>query len=346
MKKTRKNWVAMAAAAGMAASLLTGCGGSAKEAQAEGSGAAHIGIIFTEAGLGGNSFNDLALEGVKKAAEDYGITYDEVEPKSVSDEEIIQDDMAASADYDLIICVGAEQIDALNNVAAAYPEQKFALLDAESDLPNVASYSCKEQEGSFLAGALAVLAKEQGIDEKLGDGKTIGFIGGVDNPLINHFAAGYQAGAKYVDPEMEVLIDYAGGFNDPTTAKTIANTFVEKGADVIFHAAGASGMGMFQAAEEKGFVGIGVNLNQNSIAPDYIMASMLKKLDSCAYHAITSVVEDTYTGENQVLGLADGGVDVTVEGSNIQVTEEILGELDAIREGIISGEIQVPEALD
>ena len=99
---------------------------------------------------------------------------------------------------------------------------------------------------------------------------------------------------------MKVLVDYAGGFNDPTTAKTIANTFVEKGADVIFHAAGASGMGMFQAAEEKGFAAIGVNLNQNSIAPDYIMASMLKKLDSCAYHAIASVVEGTYTGENQM----------------------------------------------
>ena len=214
-------------------------------------GGAHIGIIFTEAGLGGNSFNDLALEGVKKAAADYGITYDEVEPKSVSDEEIIQDEMAASGDYDLIICVGAEQVDALTNVASTYPEQRFALLDATSDLPNVASYSCKEQEGAFLAGALAALAKQEKTDDKLGDGKTIGFIGGVDNPLINRFAAGYKAGAEYIEPEMKVLVDYAGGFNDPTTAKTIANTFKEKGADVIFHAAGASGMGMFQAAEEK-----------------------------------------------------------------------------------------------
>lgn len=359
MKKTMRRWVAVCAAAGMAASMLAGCGGSSEPADstkttAEGGAAegaeaaaegAHIGIIFTEAGLGGNSFNDLALEGVKKAAEDYGITYDEVEPKSVSDEEIIQDEMAASGDYDLIICVGAEQVDALTNVATTYPEQRFALLDATVDLSNVASYSCKEQEGAFLAGALAVLAKENKADDKLNDGKTIGFIGGVDNPLINHFAAGYKAGAQYIDPEMQVLIDYAGGFNDPTTAKTIANTYVEKGADIIFHAAGASGMGMFQAAEEKGFVGIGVNLNQNTIAPDYIMASMLKKLDSCAYHAITSIVEGTYTGENQVLGLSDGGVDVTVEGSNIRISDEILTQLDEIREKIISGEIEVPSEL-
>ena len=361
MKKRIRQWAALCAAVGIAGSAVMGCGSSAPKPDAgsgqtsreaadgtgTGSGGgAHIGIIFTEAGLGGNSFNDLALEGVKKAAADYGITYDEVEPKSVSDEEIIQDEMAASGDYDLIICVGAEQVDALTHVASTYPEQRFALLDATSDLPNVASYSCKEQEGAFLAGALAALAKQEKTDDKLGDGKTIGFIGGVDNPLINRFAAGYKAGAEYIEPEMKVLVDYAGGFNDPTTAKTIANTFVEKGADVIFHAAGASGMGMFQAAEEKGFAAIGVNLNQNSIAPDYIMASMLKKLDSCAYHAIASIVEDTYTGENQMLGLSDGGVDVTVEGSNIKVSDDILARLDELKQKIISGEIQVPSELN
>ena len=167
----------------------------------------------------------------------------------------------------------------------------------------------------------------------------------MDNPLINHFAAGYQAGAQHIDSGIKVLIDYVGGFNDPTTAKTIANTFVEKKADIIFHASGASGMGMFQAAEEKDFIGIGVNLNQNSIAPDYIMASMLKKLDSCAYHAITSIVEDTYTGENQVLGLAEEAVDYTVEESNIEVSEDIISQLEELKEQIISGEIEVPEEL-
>lgn len=323
---------------------LSGCGSSERDA-AVAAGTAHIGIIFTQAGLGGNSFNDLALEGVRRAAEELGITYDEVEPKSVSDEEIIQDEMASSEEYDLIICVGDEQVDALNNVASVYTDQKFALLDATSELPNVASYSCKAQEGSFMVGALAVLAKENQIDEKLSDGDTVGFIGGVDNPLINEFAAGYQAGARYVDPDINVLIDYVGGFNDPTTARTISNTFNEKGADVIFHAAGASGMGLFQSAEEKGYVSIGVNLNQNTIAPDYIMASMLKRLDNCAYHAINSIVEDTYTGENQKLGLSDGGVDFTVEGSNIQVPEDIMTELDEIKNAIISGEIEVPNEL-
>lgn len=343
MKQQRKRLTALLLTAAIAIpSILAGCGGSG-DPQAKRSGP-HIGIIFTQAGLGGNSFNDLALEGVRRAAQDYGITFDQVEPKSVADEEIIQDEMASSEEYDLIICVGDEQVDALNNVASVYTGQRFALLDATSELDNVASYSCKAQEGSFMVGALAVLANEEKIDTRLSDSGTIGFIGGVDNPLINQFAAGFQAGAAYADPDVSVLVDYVGGFNDPTTARTIANTFHEKGADIIFHASGASGMGLFQAAEEKDFISIGVNLNQNSIAPDYIMASMLKKLDNCAYQAITSIVENTYTGENQLLGLKDGGVDFTTEGSNITIPDNILQKLDEIRADIISGKIEVPDA--
>lgn len=344
MKKRRKHLAAFFLTAALAAGLA-GCGSSGSGNESGKGGGPHIGIIFTQAGLGGNSFNDLALDGVRRAAGELGITYDQVEPKSVADEEIIQDEMASSGEYDLIICVGDEQVDALNNVASVYTEQRFALLDAVSELENVASYSCKAQEGSFMAGALAVLAKQEQMDKRLKDNHTVGFIGGVDNPLINQFAAGYQAGALYADPEVTVLMDYAGGFNDPTTAKTIANTFYEKGADVIFHASGASGMGVFQAAEEKNFISMGVNLNQNSIAPDYIMASMLKKLDTCAYHAIASIVEDTYTGENQLLGLRGGGVDLTLEGSRIQVLDSVKEKLDEIRQAIVNGEIEVPDEL-
>lgn len=344
MKKRSKHLPAFLLTAALAAGLA-GCSSSRSGETSSKSDTPHIGIIFTQAGLGGNSFNDLALDGVRRAADELGVTFDQVEPKSVADEEIIQDEMASSGEYDLIICVGDEQVDALNNVASVYTEQRFALLDATSELPNVASYSCKAQEGSFLAGALAVLAKKEQMDARLLDNHTVGFIGGVDNPLINQFAAGYHAGAVYADPDVTVLMDYAGGFNDPTTAKTIANTFYEKGADVIFHASGASGMGVFQAAEEKNFISIGVNLNQNSIAPDYIMASMLKKLDTCAYHAIASIVDDTYTGENQLLGISDGGVGITVEGSNIEISDSVAQRLEEIREAIVNGEIEVPSEL-
>ncbi len=140
MRKRRERLMAFLAAVGMAG-VLAGCSPSGSGNAGEST--AHIGIVFTQAGLGGNSFNDLALDGVKRAAEELGITYDQVEPKSVADEEIIQDEMASSGEYDLIICVGDEQVDALNNVASVYTDQRFALLDATSQLDNVASYSCK-----------------------------------------------------------------------------------------------------------------------------------------------------------------------------------------------------------
>lgn len=305
------------------------------------------GIIFTEAGLGGQSFNDLAYEGMLRAEAELGITFDYVEPKSVSDEEIVQDEMAASGEYGIIICVGAEQVDALTKVAPRYPEQKFALIDATLELDNVACFVSKEQEGCFLAGALAVLAKQEQVSDMVGaDNKTVGVMCGVDNALLNKFAAGYTAGAKYIDPDYTVLVDYVGGFSDPTTAKNIASTFHGKGADVIFHAAGASGMGMFQAAEEEGFLAIGVNLNQNNVAPDYIMASMMKRVDSSAYYAIESTMNGSFEPGIKVMGLADEGVGLDMAGSNISLPASVTGKLDELKAKVVSGEIVVPETLE
>ena len=304
------------------------------------------GIIFTEAGLGGQSFNDLAFEGVKRAEQELGITYDYVEPKSVSDEEIVQDEMAASGEYGIIICVGSEQVDALTKVAPRYPDQKFALIDAVLELDNVACFTSKEQEGSFLAGALAVLMKQEQASDLVGEGKTVGVMCGVDNALLNKFSAGYKAGALYIDPEYTVLIDYVGGFSDPTTAKNIATTFHDKGADVIFHAAGASGMGMFQAAEERGFMAIGVNLNQNDVAPDNIVASMMKRVDSSAYYAIQSAMEGTFEAGVKVMGVADQGVGLDMAGSNIEIPAAVTTRLEELSAKIASGELVVPETLD
>lgn len=328
--------------------VLTACGSTKEEPAAtnvEESSTGKIGIVFTEAGLGGQSFNDLAFEGVKKAAEELGIEYDYVEPESVSDQEIIQDEMASSGDYDLIIAVGFEQVDAIKVVAANYPEQKFALLDATVDLPNVASYVSKEEEASFLLGAMSALIKESASLEMVKDSKTLGFIGGVESPLIEKFAAGYTSGAKYIDEEFNVLVDYVGGFSDPSTAKVISETMFSQGADIQYHASGASGMGMFQAAEEKGFVTIGVNSNQNNIAPDFIMASMLKLVDQAAYEVIQSVVNDEFNPGINTLGLAENGVGYTIEGSNLEVPEDIIETIEQLKEKIINGELEIPTTL-
>jgi len=193
---------------------------------------------------------------------------------------------------------------------------------------------------------LAALVKQEEVSGLVGDGKTIGVMCGVDNELLNRFSAGYKAGALYIDSEYNVLIDYVGGFSDPTTAKNIATTFHEKGADVIFHAAGASGMGMFQAAEEKGFMAIGVNLNQNDVAPDYIVASMMKRVDSSAYYAIESTMNGNFEAGIKVMGVADEGVGLDMAGSNIVLSEDITNQLEELKAKITSGELVVPQTLD
>ncbi|NEW65833.1 BMP family ABC transporter substrate-binding protein [Carnobacteriaceae bacterium zg-84] len=305
-----------------------------------------VGVVFTTAGLGGESFNDLVFEGVKRAKDDLGVEFDYVEPKSVSDQEITLDEMASSGKYQLVIAVGFEQVDAIKVVAKNYPEQKFALIDAQVDLPNVSCYVSREEEGTFLLGALAALVKKEGTLNMLNKEKVIGFIGGVESPLINKFAAGYTAGARYVDKDLTVLVDYAGSFNDPSTAKVIAETMHSKNADIVFHAAGASGMGLFQAAEEKGFLSMGVNSNQNKIKPDYIMASMLKLANQASYEVIKSVVENAYKPGINTLGLKQEGVGITLDKSNIKVSEDIVKTVDDIKKKIIDGSIEVPTALD
>lgn len=304
-----------------------------------------VGIIFTEAGLGGESFNDLAYDGVVKASEELGVEYDYVEPSSVSDLEILQDEMADTEEYDLIIAVGFEQVDALEVVSANYPEQNFALIDAVIDAPNVASYVSKEEEGSFLIGALSALLKESGTIDQISGEKTLGFIGGVDSPLINKFAAGYTAGAQYIDEDYNILSDYAGGFSDPSTGKVISETMYSQGADIQYHAAGASGMGMFQAAAEEGFSTFGVNTNQNKIEPDHIIGSMLKLVDQASFDAVQDVVNGEFKADVSTLGLEQGGIGYTLEGSNIKVPEDIVEEIEKLKEQIISGELEIPEDL-
>jgi len=306
----------------------------------------NVGVVFTVAGLGGSSFNDVIFEGVKRAEEELGITYDYVEPKAISDEQIVIEEMAASGEYDLIICIAFEMRDALQAVASEYPDQKFAFIDSNVDLPNIANYAAKEEQGSFLVGALAVLAEQERVSELFNEQKVLGFVGGVDNPIIRRFAAGFMAGARYIDPDYEILYDFVGNFNDPATAKAIATTQFNQDADVVYHAAGASGLGVFQAAEELKFTAIGVNLNQNGIAPDYIIASMLKRVDIAAYHAIQSVVDGTFSGGIVTLTLADGGVDYTTEGSNIILPESVLAELNAIEQAIIDGTLVIPDAIE
>lgn len=305
-----------------------------------------VGAIYTVAGLGGASFNDVIHEGCQRAAADFGIKYEYVEPSTVADEETVMEEMCISGEYALIICVGNEQKDALSTVAAKYPDQKFCYIDASINLPNIANYECVENEGSFLVGALCALAEQEGISPMFNGQKRFGFIGGVNNAIINRFAAGFIAGARYIDPSYTVDVNYVGGFADTTTAKAIATTMYNAGCDVVFHAAGGSGIGLFNAAKELGFIAVGVNTNQNTIAPDYIIASMLKRVDNAAYSAIESVVKGTFQGGTVTQNLAEGGVGYTNEGSNIKVTPTMQAKLDEIENAIKSGALKTPSTIE
>lgn len=316
------------------------------DAPAEPAASVKIGVVYTIAGLGGASFNDVIHEGCQRAVAELGVEYEYVEPSTIADEETVMDEMCSSEEYALIICVGNEQKDAVATVAANYPNQNFCFIDASVDLPNVANYECKENEGGFLIGVLCAMAEKEQVSDLFNAEKKFGFLGGVNNAIINRFCAGYISGARYVDPSYTFEYDYVGGFADTTTAKAMATTMYNNGCDVVFHAAGGSGIGMFNAAEELGFIAVGVNTNQNGLFPDNIIASMLKRVDNAAYHAIESVLTGEFQGGTVTLTLSDDGVGYTNEDSNIVLPDEIVSQLDEIAKQIVSGEIEVPETIE
>jgi basic membrane protein A len=255
--------------------------------------------------------------------------------------------MASEGQYVVIVCVGYEQVDALAIVAEEYPDQKFAILDGEVDMPNVASFLSKEEEGSFLIGALAGLMLLDTETYGFSEDSVLGFIGGIDVPVIRKFHAGFVAGAKYVNPDAEVLDDFVGDFSDVTTAKEIALTMNNKGANIIYHAAGGSGMGVFQAAKEKDFIAIGVNSNQNYIDPDHIVASMLKRIDISAYTVVKEACEGVLqTGGITELGVKDEGIGYTIEGTNVEVSGTIIETVEELKQMMIAGELTPPIVID
>lgn len=341
----RKALLVVAGALFLLASTALVFGGGQSEADGE-MGGEKFALILATGGLGDQSFNDLTYQGMERAEEELGITFDYVEPKEIADYEVFQRDMADSGEYGLIITVGFDQADALSVVAEDYPDQKFAIIDMVVDKPNVASYVSNEEQGSFLVGAMAGLIEQEQAIDGLNESGVTGVVGGMDIPLIRKFVAGYMAGSRYVNPEMEVLYDYVGGWSDPTTAKEIAATMYSREADIIYHAAGGSGLGVFNAAEEQSKYAIGVNSNQNSISPDHIIASMLKRVDNACFQAVASVLNGSFEPGVHALGVEQEGIGYTTEGSNVDVPQSIIDAVEELRAQIASGDLVVPTEID
>ncbi|WP_089697677.1 BMP family lipoprotein [Halogranum gelatinilyticum] len=315
----------------------------------------NVGMVYALGGLGDKSFNDAAQRGVVQAEEEFGISYNEAQPSSAEEFPQFQRQFAQSGNYDLVCCIGFAQQSALNNTAPNFPDQDFMLVDAVVETDNVANYLFREEEGSFQVGHLAGLLTTQ--DFSAGEGSTnpdemtVGFVGGVDVPLIRKFQAGYEAGIAEANSDIEVLTAYTGSFSDPTAAKEAALSMYDQGADIIYHASGASGVGVFQAAQEQGRYAIGVDSDQSQTEPSYqdvILASMVKRVDTAVYESVENVVNGEYEGGSTVtLGLEQEGV-ACVYGQSLgsEISSDVKSSLDASAEAIISGDIDVPTSVE
>jgi basic membrane protein A len=226
-------------------------------------------------------------------------------------------------------------------VAKDYPQLRFVLIDAVADSPNVASLLFKEHEGSFLVGMIAAYASKT---------SAIGFVGGMDIPLIHRFQTGYEEGARYVNPNIRVLRNYVGitdaAWNNPGKGRELANAQYEQGADVVFQAAGNSGLGVFDAAEAYDKFAIGVDANQNWVKPGHILTSMLKRIDNAVYSIVKDEVEGKFNGGVHIYGLENDGVGYAIDEYNRHLIPPLVVEkVEQARRDIIAGKIKVTDAM-
>jgi basic membrane protein A and related proteins len=303
-------------------------------------GKIRVGVVYDIGGKDDKSFNAAAFQGALRAKEQLPIVMRDAEP---GDPTSIEPCLRAFAErgYDLIIGVGFAQAPIIESVARDYPQLKFAIIDSVIDLPNVASLVFKEHEGSFLVGMIAARSSKTG---------KIGFVGGMDIPLIHKFQTGYEEGAKYINPQIQVIPNYVGitdaAWNNPGKGKELAKSQYENGADVIFQAAGNSGLGVFDAAEEMKHLAIGVDSNQNWIKPGFILTSMLKRVDNAVHSIIQETVQQKFQGGLHIYGLENEGVGFALDNFNKPlISEQIIQEVQVAKSKILAGEIKVTDAM-
>lgn len=306
-----------------------------------------VGVVFDVGGRGDKSFNDGAYLGGERAAKELGARVTYIEPGEGSDREAGLRLLAAEG-MDLVIGVGFIFTDDVLALAKEYPNVRFANVDMSVPLDslgqplplpaNLRALKFREEEGSFLVGALAAL---------VGKSKKVGFVGGMDIALIHKFEAGYRAGVKHVCPDCTVVANYAGvtpeAFRNPGRGKEMALAMYNQGVNVIFHASGSTGLGVFEAARTTGRLAIGVDADQYGEAPGFILTSMVKGIDASVVAAVKAVKEGTFTGGVQQFGLAEKGVGYIYDSNNrALIPEGVRATLDSLSADIIAGRISVP----
>lgn len=316
---------------------VSGTGGDA-------SGSARIGMVLDIGGVDDDSFNEAANTGLQAAAEDFGVEVNYLEPNEDGSNRAELLRQLAEEDYDLVIGVGFLFAEAMGPLAEEFPDVNFAIIDdASIEADNVTPLVFAEEQGSFLVGAAAALASGTG---------NIGFIGGVETELIQKFEAGFVAGVEQINPDATVDTRYItqppdfNGFADPASARTIADDMYDGGADVVYHAAGGSGGGLFEAAVEADRLAIGVDSDQyqqvDEATQPCILTSMLKRVDVAVYTAIDQLLDDELVGgEPLVFDLENNGVGYATDGGQL---DEVQEQIEDLREQIIAGDIEVPTA--
>ena len=325
-----------------ALSLLASAGcGKKSDAPAAG-GAFPVGLVFDIGGRGDKSFNDAAYAGLEHAQKELGITFTTLETNEGSDREAQLRQLAAG-DAKLVFGVGFLFTDDIKNLAKEFPQQKFACVDytlnpGDSLPDNLVALKFREEQGSFLVGALAALTSKTG---------KVGFVGGMEIPLIRKFQAGFTAGAKAVNPDVQVLVKYAGNtgaaFKDPTKGKELALAEYQAGADVIFHASGSTGLGVFEAARELKKLAIGVDSDQYDEAPGVVLTSMVKRVDTAVFDTLRDLKSGNWKGGLREFGLADSGVTWVYDDRNkALIPDHVKATVDSLQAEIVAGRIVVP----
>ena len=341
----KKRLLSLLLVAGMALSLVACGGGDAETTEDGGDDKVKVCVVYS-GNLGDKSYNDSCNIGATQAKDEFGIELKSLEGTTA--EEWKANLLSACEDgYDLVICSSSNFEEYLKEYAPMYPDTKFAIIDTTVEGDNIVSISFAQNQGSFLAGAAAALFTEHAEIDGVNEEAVIGWVGGMDIPVLHDFYIGYEQGAKYINPDITVLQSFAGTWNDPLKGKELTLAQYEQGADIVMNVASGTGPGILEGAKEAGKYAIGVDLNQDNDQPGHVLTSMVKRVDTACYTVIASVVNDNFNGGSvSYLDVAGAGVSLT-DFSVIKAAlgdkfpEDILKQIEDIEAKIISGEIKV-----